>query len=67
MGFSLISVSRDYSLAVICGLLIVVASLVENTGFCARELHELQFLGSTAQAQYWWCTGLVVLKYVGSS
>ena len=32
MGFSLVAASRDYSVAVIHGLLIVVASLVGENG-----------------------------------
>ena len=49
------------------GLLIVVASLVSEHGLQARGLQQLWFVGSRAQAQQSWCTGLVALWHVGSS
>ena len=43
---SLVAVSRGYSLAVVCGLLIPVASLVVGPGLKARGLQELQRKGA---------------------
>ena len=49
------------------GLLIAVASLVVEHRLQARSLQQLWHVGSRAQAQQLWCTGLVALRHVGSS
>ena len=54
-GLSLLAANGGYSPAVVCALLVVVASLLE------------QSTGSRAQAQELWCTGLAALQYVGLS
>ena len=66
-GFSPVAASRGYSLAVVRGPLIVMASLVEHRLQRTGGLQELQFPASKAQAQWLWCTGLVALWHVGSS
>ena len=53
-GLSLVAASGGYSLLVVRGLLFVVASLLWS-------------MGSRAQAQELWHTGLVILWHVGSS
>ena len=61
-------------LVVVCGLLIVVVSLVVEHGLQARGLQQcgtraqqLWLTGSSVQAQQLWCTGLVAPQHVGSS
>ena len=59
MGFSLVVVSKGYSVVVVHGLLIAVVSLVVEHGLwearallvAAHRLSSLQLLGSRAQAQ----------------
>ena len=49
MGFSLVAVSRSYSLVVVLGLLIAAVSLVVGTrGSMACRLHWLWHMGSAA-------------------
>lgn len=43
MGFSLVAVSRGYSLAVVQGFLIAVASLLRSTGSRAHGLRSCSF------------------------
>jgi len=57
----------DFSLAVVCGLLTAVASLVAGHGSRAGGLSSCGFLGSGAQAKWLRCTGLVAPRHVGSS
>ena len=45
VGFSLVVVSEGYSLVVVCGLLIVVASLVVGHRLQAPRLHEFLHMG----------------------
>ena len=52
---------------VVHGLLIVVASVVVEHGLQARGLQYLWLIGSRAQAQQLWFTGLVAPRHVGSS
>ena len=66
-GFFLAGVSRGYSLVVVYRLLIAVASLLWSTGSRVLGLQKLELPGSRAQAQQWWCTGLIVPRHVGSS
>ena len=59
-------------LVVAGGLLITMACLaqqhgLQGAGASAASAQELQFLGSRAQAQWLWHTGLVSLIHVGSS
>ena len=49
------------------GLLIAVASLVVGHGLQACGLQQLWLMGSRAQDQQLWCTGLVAWRHVGSS
>ena len=58
---------RGLLFVAVCGLLIAVASLVAEHGLQARGLQQLWLAGSRAQAQQWWCTGLVAPRLVGSS
>ena len=59
VGFSLVVVSKGYSVVVVHGLLIAVVSLVVEYGLwearallvAAHRLSSLQLLGSRAQAQ----------------
>ena len=59
VGFSLVVVSKGYSVVVVHGLLIAVVSLVVEHGLwearallvAAHRLSSLQLLGSRAQAQ----------------
>jgi len=60
-GFFLAGVSRGYSLVVVYRLLIAVASLLWSTGSRVLGLQKLELPGSRAQAQQWWCTGLIKL------
>ena len=60
-GFSLV-VEAGVLLIVVRGLLIVVASLATE-----HRLQQLWFLGSRAQTQWLWCTGLVALGHMRSS
>ena len=53
-GLSLVAESGGYSLVVVCGLLIAVASPVET-------------MSSRWMAQYLWYTGLIALGHVESS
>ena len=53
--------------AVVCGLLIAVASLVAEHRLQARGLQQLWLMGSRAQAQQLWRMGLVALRHVASS
>ena len=48
-GFSLVVMSRDYSLFVVCGLLIEMASLVAEYGVLHVWAQWFQLLGSRAQ------------------
>ena len=64
MGFSLTRVSRGYSLVAVLGLLPLVTSPVAER---RPQVHGLQLLwpmGSRAQAQWLWCTGLVAPWHV---
>ena len=45
VGFSIVVVSWGHSLAVVCGLLIAVASLVAEHRLSARGLQQLQYVG----------------------
>ena len=45
VGFSLVVVSWGHSLAVVCGLLTAVASLVAEHRLSARGLQRLQYVG----------------------
>jgi len=65
-GFSLVTASGCYSVIAMCGLLIVVASLVAKHGPKGERAQELLLPGSRAQAQYLWCMSLVALLYIGS-
>ena len=47
-GFSLVAVSRGYSLVAVHGLLIAVASLVQNISSRAHGFQQLQLAGSRA-------------------
>ena len=58
---------RGLLLVSVHGLLIVVASLVAEHGLQVRGLQQLWLVGSRAQAQQLWRTGLVALQHVGSS
>ena len=51
----------------VCGLLIVVASLVVEHRLQACGLQQLWLAGSRAQARSLWRTGLVAPRHVGSS
>ena len=51
MGSSVAVASRAYSLVVVCGLLIVVASLVAEHELKSIWAQELWLVGSRAQAQ----------------
>ena len=51
----------------VCGLLVVVASLVAEYGLQALGLQQLWLVGSRVQAQQLWRPGLVALRHVGSS
>ena len=66
-GFFLAGVSRGYSLVVVYRLLIALACLLWSTGSGVLGLQKLELPGSRAQAQQWWCTGLIVPRHVGSS
>ena len=48
VGFSLVAVSGGYSIAVVCGLLITAATLVQSTASRAHRLQWLQHVGSVA-------------------
>ena len=50
----------------VCGLLIAVASLVAEHGLQACRLQQFWLMGSRAQAQQLWLTGLVASRHVGS-
>ena len=50
-GFSLVAMSRGYSLAEVYGLLTVVVSLVAEHRLQAHWLQQLWLLGSRAPAQ----------------
>ena len=50
MGFSVVAVSRGYSLIAMCRLLIVLAFLVASIGSRSRGLQELQHVGSVVAA-----------------
>ena len=73
VGFSLLhgtfSSCGDWGLlsVAVCGLLIVVASLVVEHRLQVRGLQQLWLTGSRAPAQQLWCTGLVAPWHVGSS
>lgn len=56
-----------YSPVSVCILLIGVASLLWSTGSKACRLQKLQPLGSSAQSQELWHTGIVALRHTGSS
>ena len=65
--FSLVAVSRGYSLPAACGFLIAVAPLVTEQDFRARGLRKLQLAGSRVRAQELWHTGLAASpQHVGS-
>ena len=74
-GFSLVSVSRGYSPAVVLRLLTVMTSLVVESGLqasegfssCSAWAQQLRLVGSGSQAQQLWRRGLVALWHVGSS
>ena len=66
MGFSL-GESGDYPMVVVCRLLIVAASLVEEHELSGAWASVIAVLGSAVQAQQLWCTGLIAPWYVGSS
>ena len=55
------------AVVVVHGLLAAVASLLWSTGSRVLGLQKLELPGSRAQAQQWWCTGLIVPRHVGSS
>ena len=68
-GFSLAAV-RGATLccgvrASLCGG--VSCGRAQTLGLQLRGLQQLQLLGSRAQAQRLWCTGLAALQHVGSS
>ena len=70
VGFPLGVVSRDYPLGGVCGLFIVVASLVEeqNPGSKVQGLQQLRHMDSEVVApRLLWPTGLVALRHVKSS
>ena len=64
-GLSLVAASGCYSVIAMCGLLIVVASLVAEHGPKGEGAQSLLLPGSRAQAQYLWCMSLVALMYIG--
>ena len=65
--FSVVVVSKGYSLVAVHGSLIVVASLVAGHGLWGTWASGVVFLGSRAQAQWLWHTDLVAPQHVGSS
>ena len=74
MGFSLVVASKGYSLAVVQGLLIAVASCCRPwalgcAGFshCSVQAQELRLKGSRVQILQLWCMGLVTPWSGGSS
>ena len=67
VGFSLVEVSRGYSLDAEHRLVIVVASLVVEHGVQPYRLQQFQLPGSRAQIRQLWLTGPVALRHVGSS
>ena len=71
-GFSLVAVSRAFSLAVACGLLTVVASRGRAQGpgcsgfsCCSTWAQELQLPGSRAQTQQLWPRSLAAPMHAG--
>ena len=58
---------RGLLFVVVRRLLIAVASLVAEQRLQACGLQQLWLVGSRAQAQQLWCTGLVAPRHVGSS
>ena len=73
-GFSLVAVSGGYSSLQCMGfslqwLLLLWSTGSRHTGFssCGPQAQQLWLLGSRAQAQQLWHTGLVALRHVGSS
>ena len=65
MGFSLVVVSGGYSLVLVCGFLIAVASLVAELGLSGTQALVIWLMGSRAQAQSLRCTRLVAPWYCG--
>ena len=66
-GFSLVAVSRSYSLIVVRGLSLRRLLLLWRTGSRALRRQELRLPGSRAQTQQLWRKGLVVSQHVGTS
>ena len=72
--FSLVVASGGYSLLWCVGfslqwLLLLRSTVSRSTGFssCGTRAQQLWLVGSRAQAQQLWCTGLVAPRHVGSS
>ena len=73
-GFSLVAARGGYPLEAVLRLLVVMRwLLLQSTGFrhtafssCSTGARWLQLLGPRAQAQEFWCSGLVALKHVRS-
>ena len=66
-GFSLVVESRAYSLVVVLRLLLAVAAFVVEHGLWGMQDSVVGLVGSRAQAQQLWHTGLVAPQHVGSS
>ena len=66
-GLSLVAVSGGLLFILVRRLLTAVASLVAEHGLQACGLQQLWLIGSRAQAQQLWCTGLVAPWHVESS
>ena len=76
-GLSLVAASRGYSLLQCTGFSLQWPLLLWSTGSrhagfsscgsCGTWAQQLRLVGSRAQAQQLWCTGLVALWHVGSS
>ena len=73
-GLFLVAASKGYSLLRCVGLSLRWLLLLWSTGSrrmgfssCGMRAQQLWLVGSRAQAQQLWCTGLVALWHVGSS
>ena len=66
-GFSLVAVSRGFSLLQCTDFSLQWLLLLQRSGSGAHGLQQLRLTGSRAWAQQLWCTGLPALQHVGSS
>ena len=66
-GFSLLVASGGYSLVAVCGPLTAVAASVAKHRLQGTWAQLLWLLGSRAQPQWLWHTGLAAPRHAGSS